>query len=351
MTNILFTITKSEIGGAQKFVKEQIDITTNIFNVYLCTNQQGWLSQQCASKVKGQLFAKQIESKSSLSFIYVLYKYIKKNNISLVITNSANAGFYGRLAAFFARVPSCYISHGWSSVYNGGKLSGVLNVIEQILSIISSKVICVSDNDYKIAINKIGIAPAKLLILKNAIFPIVNHVSHFTKNDTFTMIALARFAKPKRIDLMIDAFKNLPNFQLHLAGDGPELKFWQDYVAVNNITNITFLGEVPSFNCFLNYDGFMLISDSEGLPISAIEAMSAGLPLILSNVGGCPELIKNNGILVNNASDDIINAIIKLQQQQAEMSANSKLLYNECFNLNNNANKYIAIYLNIITPN
>lgn len=45
MHNILFAITKGEVGGAQKFVKEQIDITSTFFNVHLCTNEEGWLSK------------------------------------------------------------------------------------------------------------------------------------------------------------------------------------------------------------------------------------------------------------------------------------------------------------------
>ena len=351
MNNILFAITKGEIGGAQKFVKEQIDITSTFFNVHLCTNEEGWLSKQCVNNIKGHLFNKQIEGKSSLLFLLDLYKYIKKNKISLVITNSANAGFYGRLAAFFAKVPSCYISHGWSSVYNGGKLSGILNFIEKILSIISNKVICVSDNDYRIAINKIGIAPAKLQVVKNAIFPITNEASPSKKNETFTVIALARFAKPKRIDLMVETFKNLPIFQLHIAGDGPELKYWQEYIDVNKINNVILLGEVASFNQFYNYNAFLLVSDSEGLPISAIEAMSAGLPLILSNVGGCAELVNANGLLVDNTVDDIVKAIFKVQIEQYEMAAKSLQLYNQHYNLNNNINEYVSTYLQLIIPN
>ena len=102
-------------------------------------------------------------------------------NLAKAIT--VNVSFFlDGLAAFFAKVPSCYISHGWSSVYNGGKLSGILNFIEKTLSIISNKVICVSDNDYRIAINKIGIAPAKLQVVKNAIFPITNEASPSKKN-------------------------------------------------------------------------------------------------------------------------------------------------------------------------
>jgi glycosyltransferase involved in cell wall biosynthesis len=88
----------------------------------------------------------------------------------------------------------------------------------------------------------------------------------------------------------------------------------------------------------------MLISNSEGLPMSAIEAMSAGLPLILSNVGGCPELIKDNGILVENNVESITNAIIKLKENYIQYQADSIAFYNSTFNMNNVKDSYINLY-------
>ena len=347
MQKILFIITKSEIGGAQKFVKEQIDIAANEFDVYLCTNQKDWLTEQTKNKTNTVLLNKLIEGKASIIFLFQLIKFIKKNKIDLVITNSANAGFYGRIAAFFAGTKSCYFSHGWSSVYNGGKLSFLLNFIERLLAFISAKVICVSDNDYKIAIKKIGIPSNKLTVVKNATLPIYE-----LKKADFTsplkVIALARFANPKRIDLMIKTFEQIENAELYIAGTGAEFEFWENYIAENKINNIFLLGEIQSFAAFNQYDVFMLISNSEGLPISAIEAMSAGLPLILSNVGGCPELIKDNGILVENNVDDIAKAIQKIKNNYNTYQQNTIAFYNSNFNLNNVKNKYIDLYKSLI---
>ncbi|WP_137593636.1 glycosyltransferase, partial [Escherichia coli] len=92
---------------------------------------------------------------------------------------------------------------------------------------------------------------------------------------------------------------------------------------------------------------FVLTSDSEGLPMSALEAASAGLPMLLSDVGGCSELIDNlnpNGILYNNEIESICEAIKKLirdypsyelfaKQQKERFSLLSK--YDEYLNLIN----------------
>ncbi len=346
---ILFIITKSEVGGAQKFVKEQIEICAENFEVYLCTNQEGWLSDSSNIFLRGTLINNAIEGKTSVAFLFQLYRYIKQNKINLVVTNSANAGFYGRLAAFFASVPSCYYSHGWSSIYNGKKITFLLNFIERILAFISQKVICVSENDYNTALDKIKIHPKKLVVIKNATFPIyTTRALGLNNNNHLKIIALARFANPKRIDLMVNAFKEISFATLYIAGSGPDLKIWQDYIQHNQIKNVMLLGEIKSFDAFYDYDAFMLISDSEGLPISAIEAMSAGLPLILSNVGGCPELIKNNGVLVDNTIDAIVAAVKNVSDNYVTYQSASRTLYDASFNLNLAKKNYIQAYHQIM---
>lgn len=347
--NILFVITKSEVGGAQKFVKEQIEISSSEFNVFLCTNKADWLTNETQLFVKNTLLNKAIDSKISIAFLLQLIKFIKANNINLVVTNSANAGLYGRIAAFFTSTPSCYFSHGWSSVYNGGRLSFLLNFIEKLLSKISAKVICVSANDAQIARCKIGVNPKKIELILNGTMPIFRQrPTASLLNNKLKIIALARFANPKRIDLMIESCKSLPFVDLHIAGSGPDFEYWSKYVNENKLSNIHLLNEIPSFDSFCDYDLFMLLSNSEGLPISAIEAMSANLPLLLSNVGGCPELINKNGILVENNINAIQSALLKINENYIYYQTKVLPFYNANFNLSNIKLKYINVYKSLI---
>jgi O86/O127-antigen biosynthesis alpha-1,3-N-acetylgalactosaminyltransferase len=346
---ILFVITKSITGGAQKFVNEQIEITYKEFDVFLCTNNDGWLTNQVMGKVTNIFLSNKIESLTSILLIWQLIKFIKKNKIQLVICNSANGGLYGRLAAFLCKIPSCYISHGWSSIYNGKKIGFVYNAIERVLSVISNKIICVSNNDYQIALHTIKINAAKLQLIKNATLPIYTQKKSSICNIPFKIISLARFANPKRIDLMVQVIKKFDNVTLDIAGNGPEFDYWKTKIESSNIKNVNLLGEILSFDTFNNYDAFMLISNSEGLPLSAIEAMSAGLPLILSNVGGCNELVENNGILVKNDIEEIENAIKKIITNYTEYQSYSFSFYNKYYNLENSKSEYLHLYQSLIT--
>ncbi len=344
MKKILFIITSSEIGGAQRFVKEQIEILyESNHECFLATNNIGWLSIILGNKLKNSFYSPSIK-KLSLLYIFNLCFFIKKNKIDLVVCNSANGGFYGRISAFIMNVKSIYISHGWSSIYNGGIYTLFYNKIEYILSLITTNIICISNNDLEKAINKIGIRKSKLTVISNSIFPLERIIDKSNFKNSIKILTVCRLKYPKRVDLLIEAFTKLHNLHLTIIGDGPDKDMLLKKLQSHEYPNITMLGNVDGFDKFYNYDIFVLISESEGMPISALEAMSCGLGLVLSNVGGCPELVYNNGVLVNNSIDEIINGISICVEKIDFFKKNSISFFNTNFNLNTNKKIYIDYY-------
>ncbi|CAL1520761.1 O-antigen biosynthesis glycosyltransferase WbnH [Chitinophaga sp. MM2321] len=348
----MFLITKSEVGGAQKYVKEQIDISVNQFDVFLATNEVGWLTENIADKTMGLLLDKRIESRMAFGYLIKLIKYIKQHQIDLVVCNSANGGLYGRIAAKLTGASSIYVSHGWSSVYNGGRLTFILNRIERFLGNISGKTICVSNNDYLTAQRKIGLAEDKLILLKNCIFPVELQLSAPSNRrgagSRLKLLSLARLAYPKRMDILIEAMSGIDFAELYLIGLGPDEEEIKKDVYARRLDNVFLLGEVKSFNSFADYHAFILISDSEGLPMSALEAMSAGLPLILSNVGGCSEIVVNPSLLVENSVEDIHRALFELNENFDSYKLPVKDFFDKNFNLLLNKDKYLNLYSSLI---
>lgn len=349
MYKILFIITKGQTGGAQKFVCEQIEILSGSYECYLSTNSRGWLSENTQEYVKDTLFDSGIEG-VSLSYLITLYKFIKKNKIDLVVCNSANGGLYGRIASFLSNTKSIYVTHGWSSVYNGGRFSFIFNFIETLLSFTTSSILCISQNDYLIAKNKIKIPDHKLHVINNATIPFLGDIAfpESPEKQKYKLLTVARLSSPKRIDLLIDAVKEFQNVDLTVVGDGPDMSLLLNNVKSEKIKNVFFKGEVKSFQDFAHYDIFALISESEGLPMSAIEAMSVGMPLILSNVGGCPELIRDSGMLVENDIDDIKTGISGSILKFSEFSVNSYDYYQDQFNLLKNISLFKDYYQSVI---
>ena len=206
------------------------------------------------------------------------------------------------------------------------------------MSKITDYIVCISKKDFHNAIDIIGIRNNKLKLISNSIYPISNNGA-INKSDKLKLLTVARLTPPKRVDLLISAMKNI-DAELHIVGDGEMLQSLKEI----SYKNIFFHGEVDGFSSFGEYDLFCLISDSEGLPLSALEAMSAGLPLVLSNVGGCSELVQGNGVLVDNTVEDIERAIQICTDNYKQFSKNSKILFENTFDLNKNIDTYLNFY-------
>ncbi len=335
--NILFIVTKSENGGAQRWVKEQIDILDESFKTFIVTDEEGWLIKH--AKCDDFMTDKRILSPFSHSFLKRFANYVKDNDIDLIVSGTANAGVYGRLVKLYCDVNVLYVSHGWSSIYNGGVLKTIYTTVERLLSTITESVLCVSSSDFTRAKEEIKIEPSKLKFIVNKSLPMKRREPNRAKEDKIKIVNVARFKHPKRHDLLIEAMRDI-DAELYLVGDGPT----REELQKNAPSNVYFLGEVDGFDQFCRYDIFALISDSEGLPLSAVEAMGVGLPLVLSNVGGCPELIGDNGVLVQNEVESIKSGIINAIKNIQNYSARSVEMFDREYNLEKFKDLYIDYY-------
>lgn len=105
----------------------------------------------------------------------------------------------------------------------------------------------------------------------------------------------------KRFDLVIDAMSRLPEYTLKIYGDGPDKDFIQNLIRDKKLKNVILLGATDNIEVVLdNSDIFVMTSDVEGYPISTIEAMRRGLPIIIRNTfEGATDIIQNNGVLLD----------------------------------------------------
>ena len=335
MNKVLHIITKSEVGGAQTWVSEQVETLKGSFCFYLVTNEKGWLSDR---GFEDELYLPSIERKFSLSCLFRILSFVRKNGVDTIVASSANAGIYARLLSFFTNCKIIYVSHGWSCIYNGGRLKHLFIAIEWALSFLTDVILCVSKNDYKSATEIIKIRPYKLRVIRSSIIPRKKVPESLTKEDGLKVLFLGRLAPPKRPDLLIEAVSEIKGVRLDIVGEGP-LSDSLD----RNVHGVRYLGNIPNFNSFSDYDLFALISDSEGLPMSALEAGSAGVPMLLSNVGGCGELIFGNGEVVDNNLSSIKQGIESIMYSYSSYKSRA-LNVRESFDLNKSKDCYIDLY-------
>lgn len=106
-------------------------------------------------------------------------------------------------------------------------------------------------------------------------------------------------------------------------------------------------------NLLSESDIFILTSAVEVLPVAALEAMAAGLPCILTNVGGCPEVVKDgyNGYLVNpkdyNMVADRLKYLYKNADLMNQMGKNAREVARERFNIEKSAQGYLEVFAKV----
>jgi glycosyltransferase involved in cell wall biosynthesis len=130
-------------------------------------------------------------------------------------------------------------------------------------------------------------------VVEDNILACSNGQGNSREEKGFTILFLSRVEIAKGIYELLDSFQQLqkryPDLILKIAGDGKELANAREYAAAKTMANVHFLGWVSGaqkVQIFREADLFVLPSYSEGMPISLLEAMASGLPVITTNVGG-----------------------------------------------------------------
>ena len=138
------------------------------------------------------------------------------------------------------------------------------------------------------------------------------------------LLHIGRFNAQKNHKGLLEAFAQVvashPDCRLHLIGDGDleeETVRQADMLGIRE--KVSFLGNQTNVYPFLQEaDLFLLPSRFEGMPMTIIEAMGTGLPIVASAVGGVPDMLKDgsSGLLVSCDPDEIAQAILRLLTQE-----------------------------------
>lgn len=330
---VLFVITQSELGGAQRFLSNLIShLDKNVYEFLVAVGSSGNGDFLRVLKAKGVScqtlkFLKRNPTLNDILAIFEIRSLIKNYHPDVLFLNSSKAGFIGSLSAVFpTRINAMKVIYrigGWSFNDPWPKWKRWFWIALEWLSAKWKDVIIVNNQHDLNQAQKLKIKPRReVILIHNGIetykLDLISREESrkklFEKAAKFSgrmtqakniVGTIANFYPTKGLEYLIEAadhLKSNDDLVFFVIGDGelrPEL---EKLIREKGLERKVFLlGQIPDAYRFLTaFDLFVLPSVKEGFPWSLIEAMSAKLPVIATDTGAISEIIDDhkNGLLI-----------------------------------------------------
>ncbi|MEK7076381.1 MAG: glycosyltransferase family 4 protein [Patescibacteria group bacterium] len=330
---VLFIISQSELGGAQRFLSNLIShLDRDVYEFLVAIGSSGNGDFLRVLKARGipcqtLKFLKREPTVNDIRAVFEIRSLIKNYHPDVLFLNSSKAGFIGSLASVFPTrinaVKIIYRIGGWTFNDPWPKWKRWLWIVLEWLSAKWKDTIIVNNQRDLDQAEKLKIRPRMQTVLihngietykldlvprEEAREKLLEKAAKYSgRNIQVKNIigTIANFYPTKGLEHLIQAadyFNNSDNVVFFIIGDGelrPEL---EKMIREKGLERKVFLlGQIPDAYRFLPaFDVFVLPSVKEGFPWALIEAMSAKLPVVATDVGAVPEIIDDhkNGLLV-----------------------------------------------------
>lgn len=338
---ILFVITKSNWGGAQRYV---YDLATNLpkmqFDVVVACGGEGLFKERLIHEhirvIDVPFLARDINLLNDFKAFFALQKIFREERPDIVHLNSTKIGGLGALAGRLARVPKIiFTAHGW--VFNESR-----NVIWELFTYTLSWItVLLAHTTITISYKEEGQALAFPLVKSSKLAMVYIAAGDIAYKDrvsarrlisvktnqnvpekTVWVGSIGELHRNKGYRYALEAFKELKEegvpFFYCIIGEGEERDTLEEYVRDAGLEDAVVLaGAIPDATSGATlmkaFDIFLLPSTKEGLPYVILEAGNAGIPVIATFVGGVPEIVSHgeSGLLVLPGDTDTLKQAIK----------------------------------------
>jgi glycosyltransferase involved in cell wall biosynthesis len=346
---VLIVITLAEIGGAQTYVAALLPALAKRFEVTVAAHGPGPLGEAAAGAGAGFVplrhLRRSVNPWRDACALVELVGLMRRLRPDVVHLNSSKAGVVGRVAARLARVPVCVFTvHGWSYAPYRGPVRALYRLLERALAPLTSAIVCVSDHDA-------AAANGRAVLIRNAV-DLAAIPRAMPMASSPRIVSVGRLKEPKDFVTLRRALESIERDGWHamVAGDGPQRAELEG-------GPFELLGERDDVRELLAVsDVFVLSSRSEGLPMSVIEAMAAGLPVVATAVGGVPELVVDGetGMLVPPGDErSLASALRRLladPELRRQMGDAGRRRAEQLFDLGRFHREHLELYERLLTP-
>jgi glycosyltransferase involved in cell wall biosynthesis len=333
-------------------------------------HKKGHNSSVCTTITEGMLLNKYKDSGLPFHFfglktsydlraLVSVIRYLKNNKVNVIITHGLYGNFIPRIAAILLKTP--VIIHVEHNVSDQKKFHHIM--INKILSTFTDKIICVSEKAKQSLMEIEKIKPDKICVIHNGLD--TSCLSPINKdqnrNGKIRVGIIASFTEQKGHVYFVDAaarvVESFKDVEFIYIGDGPLRPSVEKKVMEYGLDKYSrFLGARLDVGDLLKtLDIFVLSSLWEGLPISLLEAQYSGIPSVVTEVGGNPEVIEDgyNGLLVPpKDSEKLATAIFRVinnNKLRNDIGLNAQKVFNQNFSVDKMTNNYLNILDTIIS--
>lgn len=315
---ILYLITKSNWGGAQRYVHDMaLEATKAGYEVMVAGGGEGELLARLAHEgihtVSINSLGRDVRLFSELKAFREIYALLRTYKPDVLHLNSSKAGISalaGRLAGVRTII---FTIHGWAWNEERPFIQKIFIAIAYFFTILLCHSVLVVSLAAAKQARFMPIRKRNLIVIHNGVRQsnllsreAARNILLPESRHAFWIGTIAELHPIKGLPTLIEAYEHFaPDFassELVIIGEGQQRSELERQIRLEGVSGTThLLGHVTDASRYLlAFDIFVLASKSEGLPYALLEAGSAGLSVVATGVGGIPEIITDgeSGILV-----------------------------------------------------
>lgn len=300
------------------------------------------------------------EGRFDIGAVCALKKYIRENKILLLHTHNYKSDIIGLLAAKLAGIPAVATAHGFTDMTHSVT---AYEKLDRFLLRFFNKVVVVTDKILN------GLDVQKRRVIANGL-----DIAKFSgrekartefrrqfgiRDDAFVIGTVGRLSREKNQIMLLGAalkMKQHGNVKYVIVGEGPEGKELRRFVRENGLDEkIIFTGLLKdTHKVYPALDIFTLTSTTEGVPLTILEAMAAGCPVVATRVGGIPEILEDGKLGSLADPEDIAGLAAKFEllmsdsYKRLQLAEQAGRFVRQNFSLERMSKAYLDVYHEVI---
>ncbi len=292
---------------------------------------------------------------------------LAREPVDVIHCHSSKAGVLGRLLGARRRTPVVYSPHCFAFLRDLGPVSRLAPaVVERLLAPLTSAYVCVCESERRAALSLPLVSPDRAHCIYNGVpDPRADTGPEQAlldfKGDGVLVGAVTVLRRQKRLDVLIDAIPavlaQMPQARFAIIGNGPmqaQLEAQAAAAGLSEDARFAFFPFTPPSGRYMStLDLYVLSSAWEAMPMGVLEALSWGVPQVVTSVGGTAEAVTaQTGRLVASkhpeALADAILTMLDSPQLRASASAASRERHRAMFDAERMVRETVGVYQSVV---